>query len=1083
MCAEGANRLSTGEEPPAPTPGLENTKIILVGDAKVGKSSFLSQWYSGQFTKEYWPTVSPEYNTKEVVVKAGTEANPSAQDVRVKLQVWDMGFADTDFVQHFPVFVQLSKGAILCYDVSKPDTLEGVFHWHQQVLNLLGPNVVFIVVGCKSDRKAAPGVLQKARDWSVSINAKHLEVSVIRPGDSARMFETMGAEIVYSRKAGGASKAIPRSPEALIDLTGHIDSWKPLVKMAILGEGAVGKSLLCQKIGKGEDQEFLPMIDYYQTPGPEMLSVRARQPHFSNSVSYFKMFDASARDYKEDAIVSSALLDKTDCVLIVYDVCRRSTFRALPDWINLVRAYGPQDVLIAVIGNKADQKGDLSTKRSVLPEEAKRKSELWNVPFFECSAREQKEWIWLLEKLVEPRSGVNWAAIDQELECMRQSEPPPLTEQERKLREVVERTDFTPGPPENPPPDCDNPNLKPEDARPQVLPASRPVQSSQAATAATSSPSRLATPAATAAAAAAQVASSLPSSEATGRKLLTPSVAARTSPALPTTAAGATSSAASAVGTAPAARVAPAYDRNIQDSLRPVRPSPPATLETVGFEGSSAGNCTPPATSSSALSANVQRPQEPRMSEPPPRRMSPSLRTVGAPQLGLNSALNGSHGAQNQVGGGLRPARALGSGGVAPNGASALANGPLGPSPQSSPVQRVPRKLGASGSGYLLRSNSNKMLEEVGEAASKVPGRASQGAPSRDAQATIRWDGAPSAPPEMQGVPRWPGADGQELGKSPSQGLLMGVDSRMQTRAGSPRLTPTNRGSLNLTGRSPQGTLSPDASTGSLHVPGPGGSLQVPMASMGGAPLAQQRLGQPVRQAASWANRGRPAAGLGAGTPAQQEQQQLIGRAPPSAAVGGSGLFAPGSTPSRTPQGSHVAQGQASANGLGTTSGSHASAPPINEAVIQQDMQQQLQAKLQQQQQQQQLSPQQSPQQSPMVPSVMRGAAGPSSPSAGVNRGTAQRRTALSPTVQATAPGAARSARPLGSCGSPGIGSPAVPPASSARPKMLASPGPPASSIPGPMRGAPAAAYGTGRVGSPMVPAQAAPRYAPMHRR
>jgi len=47
--------------------------------------------------------------------------------------------------------------------------------------------------------------------------------------------------------------------------------------------------------------------------------------------------------------------------VVVYDITRRETFGTLKDWVRELKMQGPSNILIAVVGNKAD----LESKRDV----------------------------------------------------------------------------------------------------------------------------------------------------------------------------------------------------------------------------------------------------------------------------------------------------------------------------------------------------------------------------------------------------------------------------------------------------------------------------------------------------------------------------------------------------------------------------------------------------------------------------------------------------------------------------------------------------------------------------------------------
>lgn len=44
--------------------------------------------------------------------------------------------------------------------------------------------------------------------------------------------------------------------------------------------------------------------------------------------------------------------------IVVYDITKMHSFRTLKEWINELRAQGPQDIAIAIAGNKRDLEAD-----------------------------------------------------------------------------------------------------------------------------------------------------------------------------------------------------------------------------------------------------------------------------------------------------------------------------------------------------------------------------------------------------------------------------------------------------------------------------------------------------------------------------------------------------------------------------------------------------------------------------------------------------------------------------------------------------------------------------------------------------
>lgn len=50
--------------------------------------------------------------------------------------------------------------------------------------------------------------------------------------------------------------------------------------------------------------------------------------------------------------------------IVVYDITKMHSFRTLKEWINELRAQGPQDIAIAIAGNKRDLEADRVSQNS-----------------------------------------------------------------------------------------------------------------------------------------------------------------------------------------------------------------------------------------------------------------------------------------------------------------------------------------------------------------------------------------------------------------------------------------------------------------------------------------------------------------------------------------------------------------------------------------------------------------------------------------------------------------------------------------------------------------------------------------------
>lgn len=120
-------------------------KILLLGEIAVGKSSMILRYVEGRFPGEYQATIGANFLVKNVKVamKDGTTKH-------VMLQIWDLGGHVRTIAHVGPIFYQNANGAMLVYDLTRPDSLEKLPLWYD-ACRTHAPHVKTLIVGNKSD--------------------------------------------------------------------------------------------------------------------------------------------------------------------------------------------------------------------------------------------------------------------------------------------------------------------------------------------------------------------------------------------------------------------------------------------------------------------------------------------------------------------------------------------------------------------------------------------------------------------------------------------------------------------------------------------------------------------------------------------------------------------------------------------------------------------------------------------------------------------------------------------------------------------------------------------------------------------
>uniref|UniRef100_A0ABI7WVL9 RAB43, member RAS oncogene family n=1 Tax=Felis catus TaxID=9685 RepID=A0ABI7WVL9_FELCA len=111
-------------------------KLVLVGDASVGKTCVVQRFKTGAFSERQGSTIGVDFTMKTLEV----------QGKRVKLQIWDTAGQER-FRTITQSYYRSANGAILAYDITKRSTFLSVPHWIEDVRKYAGSNIVQLLIG------------------------------------------------------------------------------------------------------------------------------------------------------------------------------------------------------------------------------------------------------------------------------------------------------------------------------------------------------------------------------------------------------------------------------------------------------------------------------------------------------------------------------------------------------------------------------------------------------------------------------------------------------------------------------------------------------------------------------------------------------------------------------------------------------------------------------------------------------------------------------------------------------------------------------------------------------------------------
>jgi small GTP-binding protein len=115
-------------------------KIIVAGDYAVGKTSLLNRYIDAKFSEDYLPTLGVNMLRKEM---------QQGQN-KVKLMFWDIAGQEL-FAQVREQFYQGTQGAMLVYDVTRPESFANISKWYREIVEGNKEHVHCILIGNKID--------------------------------------------------------------------------------------------------------------------------------------------------------------------------------------------------------------------------------------------------------------------------------------------------------------------------------------------------------------------------------------------------------------------------------------------------------------------------------------------------------------------------------------------------------------------------------------------------------------------------------------------------------------------------------------------------------------------------------------------------------------------------------------------------------------------------------------------------------------------------------------------------------------------------------------------------------------------
>ena len=134
-------------------------KILLLGDASVGKTSFTKRYCYNIFNPSERLTIGVDFHVKLIEL----------QNKKIKLQIWDVG-GEERFRFLLPTYCLGANAAFLLYDITRPQTLDNISEW-VNIVRQKGGEIPIMLVGSKIDLGEEQREI--TREFGIQIAEKH----------------------------------------------------------------------------------------------------------------------------------------------------------------------------------------------------------------------------------------------------------------------------------------------------------------------------------------------------------------------------------------------------------------------------------------------------------------------------------------------------------------------------------------------------------------------------------------------------------------------------------------------------------------------------------------------------------------------------------------------------------------------------------------------------------------------------------------------------------------------------------------------------------------------------------------------